>query len=181
MITAWVALAAAVLSPDLSRSAKQKLDRIYEGKVPPRSTILLSQDEINSFLRYDYAAQVPRGVTEPWIGLEPDLVQGSAAVDFAEWRTAGGAPPGKLLGWLLRGKRKVEAAGRFTSSGGNGRVDIESVKIGGMPISAAAVTFLIEHMVRPRYPAAVVGRSVPLAFHLEQARVERGRLVLRFR
>lgn len=172
------ALAAPAISPESSRSAQQKLDRIAEEKMAPGSSVVLTEDEINSFLRYDYAADLPKGISQPRIHLEPDRVLGTATVDFLEWQSQTGASPGPLLWWLLRGKRPVEAVCRYTSSKGYGRADVESVKISGVPISGSAVNFLIENLVTPRYPAAVVGRPTPLGFHLQQVRVEKGRAVV---
>ncbi len=172
------ALAAPAISPENSRSARQKIDRILEEKMAPGSSLVLSGDEINSCLRYDYADVVPAGVTQPNLHLEPDRVTGTAMVDFAEWQSQSGGSPGLLLGWLLRGKRRVEVACRYTSADGYGRVDVESVRIGGSAVSAEAITFLINNLVQPRYPEAVVGRSVPLAYRLKQVRIEQGRAVV---
>jgi hypothetical protein len=140
--------------------------------------VILTQDEINSYLRYDYASEVPAGVTDPNLRLEPDRVTGTATVDFLEWQVQKGASPGFLLSWLLRGKRRVEVVGRWTSAEGYGLADIESVTIGSVPVSGGAVKFLIDNLVRPRYPGAVVGERVALGYHLRQVRIERGRAVV---
>ena len=180
LVLFWTALAAAAapISPESSRSAREKLELIAKEKTRPGTSIILTEDEINSYLRYDYAQEIPAGISQPHIRLEPDRVLGSATVDFLEWQVQKGASPGLLLTWLLRGKRPVEAVCRYTSSNGHGQTDVESVKISGVAISSAAVAFLIENLVRPRYPAAVVGRPAPLGFHLKQVRVERGRAVI---
>jgi hypothetical protein len=168
----------AILSPENSRSAKRKLDRIGDEEMRPGTSIILTEDEINSYLRYDFADQIPAGLSEPHIRLEPDRVIGTATVDFLEWESRNGSSPGPMLAWLLRGKRPVEAVCRYVSSGGYGQADVESVKIGGVVISGPAVTFLIENLVQPRYPEAVVGRRMPLGYHLKQVRIEQGRAVI---
>ncbi len=166
------------LSPESSHSAKRKLERIGEEKLRPGESVVLTQDEINSYLRYDYASEMPAGVTDPNLRLEPDRVTGTATVDFLEWQVQKGASPGFLLRWLLQGKRRVEVVGRWTSADGYGRADIESVTIGAVPVSGGAVKFLIDNLVRPRYPGAIVGEWVPLGYHLKQVRIERGRAVV---
>ena len=167
-----------VISPETSHSAKQKLERIADEKLRPGETVILTQDEVNSYLRFDYASEIPAGITDPDIRLDPDRVTGAATVDFLEWQVERGASPGVLLSWLLRGKRRVEAVCHYTSKDGYGQVDVESVKIGGVPLSGAAVAFLIDNLVQPRYPAAVVGRPVQLGLNLKQVRIERGKAVL---
>ena len=178
MIGWWLCLAAAALSPAQSRAAKEKLDRIEAGKTAPGERVVLTEDEINSYLRYDYASEMPSGLSDPRIRLEPELVLGEVVVDWVEWQSARGEPPGALLALLLRGKRRVEVVGRWRSGAGKGQVDIESVRIGGARVPASLVTFLIENVVQPRYPEAVVGRPVELGYGLEEVRVERERVIL---
>jgi hypothetical protein len=175
----WAAClgASPAISPEKSHSAKEKLEQIAEGKLKPGMALVLSEDEINSYLRYDYASEIPAGISNPHISLEPDRVRGSAVVDFLEWGNETGTAPGPLLSWMLRGKRPVEAVCHYASSDGYGQVDVESVKIGGVSLSAAAITFLIDNLVTPRFPGAVVGRRAPLGFHLRQVRIEQGRAV----
>ncbi|MBI3668047.1 MAG: hypothetical protein HY236_17750 [Acidobacteria bacterium] len=170
--------AAPALSLEDSRSAKRKLERVQDRKMTPGERLVLSENEINSYLRYDYADELPAGLSDPLLRLEPDRVTGSGLVDFVEWRAADGSSPGPFLTWLLAGRRRVEAVCRFTSANGYGRTDIEAVRIAGFTISASTVTFLIENLVRPRYAAAVVGRTVALGYNLQQVRVERSRAVL---
>ncbi len=175
---AMAALAAATLSRESSRSAKEKLERIETLQVPPGQSVVLTEEEINSYLRYDFASSAPAGITELTFQLQPDRVIGKAIVDFVEWQAARGERPGALLAWLLRGKRRVEVVCRYISANGQGQADIESVLIGGVPVSAAAVEFLIEQVVEPRYPDAVVGRPAELGYGLRQVKIERGKAVV---
>lgn len=170
-------LAAGQISPESSHSARRKLQEIADGRLRSGARIVLTEDEINSYLRYDYAVEIPAGLTQPHVRLEADRVIGSATVDFLEWQAGRGSSPGPLLAWLLRGKRPVDVTCRYVSSDGFGQADVEAVSIGGVPISASAIEFLIDNLVAPRYPEAVVGRRVALGFHLKQVRIEQGRAV----
>ncbi len=178
MIGWWLCLAAALLSAAQSRSAKVKLDRIAAGKLAPGATVVLTEEEINSYLRYDYSEEIPAGLSDPHIRMDQGRVAGDVQVDFAEWKAAKGESPGMLLGFLLRGKKRVDVVARWKSGEGRGQVDIEQVKIAGTPLSAAVVTFLIENLVEPRYPEAVVGRPVEWGYGMREVRIERGRTVV---
>lgn len=76
------------------------------------------------------------------------------------------------LGFL--GQPREHALERMTRAG---RVDIESVRIANVSVSPAVVNFLMEEVVQPRYPAAVVGRPAPLDYNLRQVKIEPGRAV----
>ena len=179
LVAALVAtlLAAPAISPESSRSAGEKIERLGNLKAAPGSRVILTQDEINSYLHYDFASEIPPGLTDPDIRLDADRVTGHATVDFAEWQAANGESPGMLMGLLLRGQRRIEVVCRYTSANGSGRVDIESVRIANVSVSPTVVNFLMEEVVQPRYPAAVVGRPVPLDYNLRQVKIEPGRAV----
>jgi hypothetical protein len=177
LVVAAVALAAPAISPQSSRSAQEKFDRLGNLEAPSGSQISFTQDEINSYLQYDFASEIPAGVSDPFIRLERDRVAGRALVDFNEWQAAKGEQPNPLLAWMLRGQRRVDVVCRYTSANGMGQVDVESVRIGDVSIAPSLVTFLIENVVQPRYPAAVVGRPVPIGHNLRQVRLEPGRAV----
>ena len=172
------ALAAGALTPEASRSAGQKFERLGGQKLPPGSQVSFSEEEINSYLRYDCAPEIPAGISQPNFRFEPDRIVVKAVVDFLEWQVERGASAGLLLRWLLRGKRPVEATARYTSADGWGRADVERARIGSLMLSGEAVHFLVEHLVRPRYPPAVVGQKHALGYNLRQVRFERGRAVL---
>jgi hypothetical protein len=170
-------VAAPAISPESSRSAGEKIERLANLEAAPGSHVILTQDEINSYLRYDFASQIPAGITDPDIRLDADRVTGHATVDFAEWQAAKGKSPGMLMGLLLRGQRRIEVVCHYTSANGSGRVDIESVRIANVSVSPAVVNFLMEEVVQPRYPAAVAGRPAPLDYNLRQVKIEPGRAV----
>ena len=79
VLAGWaVLLAAPAISPENSHSAREKLERLERADAPSGTRVILTQDEINSYLRYDFAAEIPAGVTQPDVRLETDRVTGRA-------------------------------------------------------------------------------------------------------
>ena len=70
------------LSPESSRAAKAKFERISSESMKPGETITLSEDEINSYLKYDYASEMPQGVRDLRIKLLKDRGVVHAFVDL---------------------------------------------------------------------------------------------------
>ena len=79
---------------------------------------------------------------------------------------------------LLSGEREVRASCHYTSSQGEGRIDVESVEIDGTRISGSILDLLISSYVAPRVPEFELGKPMPLSHNLRQIRLEPGRAVL---
>ena len=149
---AWLAtgllLAAAALT-DVSRETaqvfQQKLVRIVEnGNVKsdkPRETPI-TQDEVNSYLRFTAGSQIPVGVTEPSIVIEgAGRLSGRAVVDLdviRRQRSSGSwfDPTSYLTGTL-----PVTAVGVLRTNDGRGQFTLERATVAGVPIPK---TFLQE-------------------------------------
>ncbi len=101
---ASVALAAPPpLSPELGRTAREKIAGIEQGRTKAGETIVFTEDELNSLLKYEYAAEMPAGVRDATVRLQAERATIRAYVDI-----------GKLHG---------PTTGRQTSSRWCGRCD----------------------------------------------------------
>ena len=139
-----------------------KLNRILQvGNAPqarraqPLSTPL-TDVEINSYLRYGAADQIPAGIVEPTLNaLGNGRVGGRAVVDLDAVRKQ------KQRGWLdpmgyLSGRLPVTATGRLTTSNGIGRFELESADISGVPVPKAVLQELLTYYSRtPQDPAGI--------------------------
>jgi hypothetical protein len=103
-----------------------------------------------------------------------DTATGSALIDFVKLRSAQGKPPNWLLRTLLQGEHEVEVTTRVRSGNGSATVDVERVEIEGVPISGAALDFIIENYLLPNYPEAKVGRPFTLAKGVDRIEVHPG-------
>jgi hypothetical protein len=155
-------LAAATTAYD---SAQRKFNSIESDRLRPGSRVTLTYPELVAFAMHS----VPDGVRDP--NLErtaPQTVTGRAMVDFGKLRSAEGHPPGWLMAKLLEGERPVSVTARIASSRGHVQVDVQRVAISGMEIDGRTLDFLIQHIVLPLYPDAVVGRPFALSHHIDR-------------
>jgi hypothetical protein len=141
---------------------QNKLVRIVQmGKVAParaaaaRSTPV-SDVEVNSYLRFHAADQIPVGILEPTLNaLGEGRVSGRAVVDLDAVRKQ------KQRGWLdpmgyLTGRLPVTAAGRLTTKDGKGQFQLESAEISGVTIPKAVLQELLSYYSRtPENPAGI--------------------------
>jgi len=121
----------------------------------PQSTPV-SDVEVNSYLRFHAADQIPVGIVEPTLNALGDgRVSGRAVVDLDAVRKQ------KQRGWLdpmsyLTGRLPVTAAGRLTTKDGIGQFQLDSAEISGVTVPKAVLQELLTHYSRtPENPAGI--------------------------
>ena len=169
-LTALVALAFMCASIGLHALTKKeadqfsaKLTRIVEqGKVKKgaaaarQTTTQITDNELNSYFRYNAKDQIPVGIVEPTINaLGEGRVGGRAIVDLDAVRKQ------KQRGWLdplgyLTGRLPITATGRLTTKDGVGRFALESAEISGVTIPKTVLQELLSYYSRtPENPAGI--------------------------
>ena len=170
-----LALCCAVLlaeSRAASLVAAQKLERISSEKLKPGEIVTLSEIELNSYIRYDYAEEIPDGVRDLHVTLLKDYGVAEALVDLEKLPSVSNSPIAALGARIFRGERKLRARCRFVSADGQGKVDVEEVELDGQVLPDFLVDYLIASTVQPHLPDFETGKPFPLANKLRQIRLE---------
>ena len=151
------------LSKQDAERFQSKLTQIVEfGNAAPRAAaakpraIPVTDAEVNSYLRYMAADQIPVGIVEPLLNaLGEGRVSGRAVVDLDAVRKQ------KQRGWLdpvnyLSGRLPVTAAGRLITKDGKGQFQLESAEISGVTVPKAVLQELVSYYSRtPENPAGI--------------------------
>jgi hypothetical protein len=123
-----------------------KLDRISKntlaGTTANRTEI--TETELNSYLRYEMADQIPAGVTDPWVSiLDEGRLSGKATVDLARVgqsrKSSGTLDPFNLL----TGALPVGVTGVLRTKNGVGTFVLESASVSGVPVP----TWMLQEIV----------------------------------
>ncbi|PWU02993.1 MAG: hypothetical protein C5B51_19815 [Terriglobia bacterium] len=153
-------------------SIQDKFHRIESDRLRPGSRIELTAKELNAYVDHEVGSGAD-GVRNPKLELPaPGVARASALVDFAKIRRSQGHPPGWLMSKLLEGERPVSVTARIRSGQGQATVDVQRVEISGIEIDGRTLDFLIQYVLLPAYPNAVVGRSFELAHHIEKLDIQ---------
>jgi hypothetical protein len=171
-----------------STSMKLKIERIVQAeKTAPRRqapaglTTPLTQREVNSYLRYDLASQVPVGIAEPVITIVGEgRLLGEALVDLDAVSRAN--PPKGMFDpmRLLTGRLPVRIQGVLVTSRGTGRFSLETASIAGLPVPKSVLQSLVSHYSKSQDNPNGVGLDDPFALPaaIREIRVEPGRAVV---
>jgi hypothetical protein len=159
-----ILLGSMALAFDLNSAVQQKFDQIASDRLRAGTRVAFSLAELNAYALHE----VPPGVRNPKIQLLPNgEVTGSALVDFGKVRRAQGEPPGWLMSKLLDGERPVSATVRIHSKAGTARVDVLKVDISSMEIDGKVLDFLVQNILLPLYPSAMVARDFQLSHRMD--------------
>lgn len=172
---------AVALSREAATTAASKFRLIGEGFQSGQSfeAVRVTELEANSYLEYELASSLPAGVSKLRLGFEPNRPIGSAVINFDILKGGLRTPPNPIADFLLRGLHTVGVEGTLAGSEGIGEFQLERVTLDGFTLPRPVVEYLIEHYLRPRYPAAAISRPFLLPFSLDQVSVEAGSVLLK--
>ena len=171
-----------------STSMRLKIERIVEAertavqrKAPAGLTTPLTQREVNSYLRYDLAPQVPVGIAEPVITIVGEgRLLGDAVVDLDAVSRAN--PPKGFFDpmRLLTGRLPLRVQGVLATISGTGRFSLESASLAGLPIPKSVLQTLLSHYSRSQEKPDGIGLDDPFALPaaIREIRVEPGRALV---
>ena len=153
LVAAGVGLSAAdVLTRQLGDAFARKVVVVQEhannGVKKPLATTF-TQAETNSYLKFNAAALLPTGLTQPELTMHgQNRVSGKAIVDLDLVRRKQSSG-----GWFdptsyLTGKLLVTAAGRVITGDGKGRFELESAEVSGVPIPKPFLNQLVNFFTR---------------------------------
>ena len=163
------------LSPELGRSARQKVERIEKGETMPGEAVVFTEAEVNSLLKYEYEAETPAGVRDLSVRLFQDHATLHASIDIGKMQQAAGRPAEGLWALLFSGERELNAKFRLRSADGRAFVEIESVQFGDTILPGALLDWLIAATISDTDPGSGPANRVSLpetirAVHLEPER-----------
>jgi len=148
------------LSKGDSDRLQQKITQINGNarvRRPASLRTAITEAEVNSYLVYALAQELPAGVTDPYVTIEGDgRLSGRAIVDLnqlkAERSSGGWLDPLAYLG----GKAPVTAAGALYTTRGTARLVLDSATISGVAVPKFLLQALVGHYTRtPENPDGI--------------------------
>jgi hypothetical protein len=156
-------------------SIQRKFDAIEQNRVKAGTRVALPASELTAYAQVELPAVAPQGIRNPSVELVGNNVAvGHAVVNFAKLQTASGEAAGFMMSALLAGEREVLVRARIRSAGGSATVILERVEVSGVPLQGAALDFLIDNYLMPRYPDAKINRPFALPYRIDSLQVTPG-------
>lgn len=171
-----VAIAAANVSREQAESFQRKLTQIVQqaqtSNERERRT-LVTEGEVNSYLRYKAGDQIPVGVTETSIGIQPQgRLNGRAIVDLDVIRQKKSSG-----GWFdpmsyLTGRLPITASGVLHTADGMGRFELTSAEVSGIPIPKTFLQEIVTFYTRTSSTPDGINIDAPFELPAEIRRID---------
>jgi hypothetical protein len=152
LVLAGSVLSAAALTRQLSDAFAKRIVLVQNmagHKSSKDRPTTFTQDETNSYLKYGAGDLLPTGLTQPEITMiGQGKVTGKAVVDLDIVRQKQGSG-----GWFdpttyLTGKLQVTASGRIVTWDSQGKFELESAEISGVPIPKSFLGQMVNFFTR---------------------------------
>ena len=181
--------AVALGRPGLSRTEADALDRRFDelserhkaGRVT-RGTVLVTENEVNSYLNLSPSVKMPRGLGDVVVRLEQERIHVTGLLDLEKVRDKmPNLSPLSPLYWLS-GQVPVLLRGRLVNDDGFATIEWEDVRVGGLPVPLTLLQQIVSSTTKSDdYPDGFDIRApFRLPYALRQVRVEPGRAYLDF-
>jgi hypothetical protein len=157
-VSAWPMAGPAATREDAARMREKVAAILVNGAASrplTRRTPILEK-EVNAYLAFDAAEEIPAGVVEPTVTiLGEGRLLGTAVVDLDAVRASRSRSMLDPLSYLS-GRLPVSARGMLTTTDGVGRFRLESAEISGVPIPKMVLQELVSYYSRsPELPDGI--------------------------
>jgi hypothetical protein len=164
---------------------KRKLATIVQTGTQPASRqprrTAVSEDEVNAYLAFDAASDIPAGVVNPSVTiLGSGRVSGRAIVDLDAVRKQ--QNPTSLLdpASYLSGRLPITATGVLRTANGVGRFELEAATAGGVTLPKFLLQQIVSYYSRTPDQPNGIGLDDPFALpvRIREIQVERGQAII---
>jgi hypothetical protein len=170
LFVSLLAFAAPRTTDPLVLSAQHKLEVIQSGKAKPGFVFVFTLAELNAWGREEVKRLVPEGVRNTRLELGAGTASVFMYIDFLKVRRRKKLETGWLLSKLLDGERPLRVSARIQSARGRATVHLTVVTISGIPVSGAALDFLVDTFLKPLFPDVKINE--PFDLHDNVDRIE---------
>ena len=156
----------------------QQLRSRYDREDADSMEFEVSEEEANSYLALRMADQLPEGVIEPWVKFTEGPVIAGALVDLDVLRSR---LPQSTLTQYMSGRVPVELNARLQTGGGVGKMVLESVSLGGIPLPSSFVQELVTTYTKgPSRPNGVrLDEPFGLPYGIESVTPKKGMILVK--
>ena len=156
------------ISPEAAASLGRKIAAIRgaegdSGRTEPEA-LIASEIELESFVLYSMADEIPAKVETIDIAIGNDLISAATELTF-ETEEGSGNP---IVDALLGGTHSLFIEGRLTTDSGQGRFELQRVRVDGFPVPLLVIEALIRRFVTPRFPEVDLDSSFRIPWGIEE-------------
>jgi hypothetical protein len=158
----------------------QQLRSGYDQEDADPMELEVSEEEANAYIALRLTDQLPEGVLEPWVKFTDGPVIAGALLDLDVLQNR--MPPSTLTRYMT-GRVPVELTASLQTGAGIGKVILESVSLGGIPLPSSFVQDLVTTYTKsPSRPNGVrLDEPFELPYAIESVTTKKGLILIKQR
>ncbi len=167
----------AAVDQDASLSAARKFQKIAEGAYASGTSVEVSQDEMNAFLRFHAAASIPEGIRDAGLEFREGGAMLSAQVDL-EKASASSEDLPALMRLLLRGTRRIVLDIDYAVSEGYAATRLVSMTIEDVELTGAVLEWFLDSFAPSELRPYLMGEKATRQQGVRETRLKPGHAVI---
>jgi hypothetical protein len=166
--------AAAEVSPRTAQSLQVKIDAVKKAHETSgrqdSSKVELSEAELESYVLYSLKEHIPLQLDSIDVQLGQETIASDARLTFTSNTT--GNP---MVDALFGGTHNLFIKGKLIGSGGQGKFDLQEIRVDGIPVPNILIQTLFDKYVKPKYPEVDLKAPFELPWGIEELKLDSGR------
>jgi len=154
----------------LAESCGEKVVRLKSGQA--RQPVSVTEAELNAYLEVHRVRLFESAVKSVQVDLKEDTFLIRGVVNLGEARIKLESLIQKAFLWILSGDHRFESEVRFESAEGQGKYQVRSLAIDGIPLPGFMIEYLATQAGNRQKPPMLPGKPFPMPYGLERAKVE---------
>ena len=160
-----------------SLSAARKFQQIAAGAYESGTSVEITQDEMNAFLRYHAAASIPQGIQDVSLEFRQGGAILSGQVDLERASVSSESLP-YLFRYLLRGTRLIVLDIDYAVKEGDAVTKLISMTIEEVELAGPVLEWILDSLVPPELRTYLIGETATRQEGVRNTRLELGRAVI---
>jgi hypothetical protein len=162
--------AAGEVSERSAHQLQQKIDAVQKAAETQgdrhREEVEVTEAELESYVLYKLRDDIPARMDSIDVQLTPGAIAADTQMTFTN------STGNTVVDSLVNGTHNLFVKGKLSGVNGQGKFDLESVKVDGIPVPKVLIETLINKYVKPKYPEVDLKEPFELPWQIDRITIE---------
>ena len=134
-----------------------------------REEVEVTEAELESYVLYKLRDDIPARMDSIDVQLTPGAIAADTQMTFTN------STGNTVVDSLVNGTHNLFVKGKLSGANGEGKFDLDSVKVDGIPVPKVLIETLINKYVKPKYPEVDLKEPFELPWQIDRITIEEGK------
>ena len=138
-----------------------------------REQVEVSEVELESYVMFHLRDEIPARMDSIDVQLTPGAVAADTQLTFTSDATGN-----SLIDTLIGGTHNFFLKGRLSGVNGQGKFELDEVRVDGIPVPKVLIETLVKRYVTPKYPDTDLKAPFELPWKIDQITIDQGKAII---